>query len=111
MSILIQSKTLSITEALRAYIEQQVPKLLRRSNRIQTVSVFLETIGKRKKHDPSAMIARIKLSVPGRDVVVEKRAANLYHAITEVTLSAARQLEKVKARRLHRRPGFRLVTA
>ncbi len=103
MSILIQSKTLSVTAGLRSFIERQTRKLFTKSHRIQGVTVFLETIGRRKKNDQSATIARIKLSLPGKDVVVQRRAADLYQAIVEASHSAARQITRVKDKRITKR--------
>ncbi|HYD34661.1 MAG TPA: ribosome-associated translation inhibitor RaiA [Vitreimonas sp.] len=99
MKVLIQSKTLQVTEALRTFIERQAEKILRRQQRVNTITVFLESVG-RKKNDVQAAIARMKVAVPGKDIVVERRARDMYEAVVEVTARAKEGLSRLKERRL-----------
>ncbi len=110
MKVLVQSKTLSITKALRSFIERQARKLTRRGEPIQAVTVFVEIVGK-KKNDMQASIAKMKISLPGRDVMVERRARDLYEAVIDVTARASRQIRKTKERRLQHRRQWRLPSA
>jgi ribosomal subunit interface protein len=110
MLIHIQSKTLSVTAALRSFVHTQLTRLGRRGARIEGVTVFLDTI-KRKKNDVTASVARIKVAMPGRDVVVEHRSADLYQAITEASHRVARRLREAKLKRLdHKRLHLELPT-
>ncbi len=110
MQILVQSKTLSITAALRAFIERQARKLSRRGERVQAVTVFVETVGK-KKNDVQSAIAKMKVSLPGRDLMVERRAQDLYEAVIDVTARAARQIRKTKERRIQFKRSWRLPSS
>lgn len=107
MKILIQSKTLKITEALRAFVERQVLKVSKPGQRVDRVSVFLENVG-RKKNDLQSATAKIKVSVPGQDLIVQRRARDMYQAVTEATASAVRHLRKTKERRLDQHRHWRL---
>ena len=99
MRVLIQSKTLQVTEAMRAFIERQAAKILRRQPRINSITVFLESVGK-KKNDMQSAIARMKVVIPGKDIVVERRARDMYEAIVDVTTRAKEGLSRFKERRL-----------
>jgi ribosomal subunit interface protein len=65
------------------------------------VRVYLENI-ERKKTDPAAAKAKVKLEIPGKDIVVKEAAHDLYAAMTEAFKSAQRQLRKLKDKRLQR---------
>jgi ribosomal subunit interface protein len=99
MQIMIQSKTLAVTAALRAFIERQLNKLARLQPRATTVTVFLETVA-RKKNDLQASVARVKISMPGKDLIIERRAQDLYTAVVDVAEHAFRYLRKTKEKRL-----------
>jgi ribosomal subunit interface protein len=107
MKILIQSKTLAVTEAMRSFIERQTRRLFRKSQRVGQVTIYLETLSKRKKHDVQSACAKFQVHLPGRDIVVERRAVDLYQAIADASASAARRLRKFKEKRIgvhrHRR--------
>ena len=102
MYVFIHSKTIAVTAALRAFAERQARKLVKKGRKIEVVNVFVETIG-RKKNDLQSAVAKMQVSIPGKDVIVERRSADLYQALMDVTNSASRQLGKVKDRRLKHR--------
>jgi ribosome-associated translation inhibitor RaiA len=81
------------------FAERQLAKLLKPTHDVGQVSVFLEQIS-RKKNDVKAAVARVKISLPGKDVVVERHARDLYEAIAAVSDRALRSVTKMKERRL-----------
>ncbi len=101
MQVIVQSKTFTVTEALRAFIGKHLTRLFRRRGRVSQVIVYLEVVPK-KKNDLFATSAKIYLGVPGKSIVVQERAEDLYLAIVQAAHSAARQLRKFKERRVHR---------
>lgn len=100
MNVIVQSKTFAITEALRAFVEKHLTRLLRKGSRISQVVVYLEAVPK-KKNDLSATSAKIYIDLPGRNIVVQEKAQDLYLAIVQAAHSAARQVRKLKERRHH----------
>lgn len=99
MFVTVQSKTIQVTQALRAFAERQLEKLFKTTNQVGQVSVFLEQVSK-KKNDMKSAVARVKVSLPGKDVVVERHARDLYEAISDVSDRAHRAVRKMKERRL-----------
>lgn len=108
MNVIVQSKTFVVTEAIRAFVSRHLTKVLRQGGRVSQVLVFLESIPK-KKNDLTATTAKIYVDLPGKNIVVQERAQDLYVAITEAAHSAARQLRKLRERRhSHRGQRFAL---
>lgn len=105
MNIIVQSKTFAVTEALRAFVEKHITRLFRKKSRISQVIVYLESIPK-KKNDLFSTCAKIYIDMPGKNIVVQEKAADLYLAIAEAAHSAARQLRKFKERRTHHEGKF-----
>jgi ribosomal subunit interface protein len=105
MTVIVQSKTFVVTEALRAFVTQQVQKLLKHSKKILEVVVFLEMV-KRKKNDVYSASAQFVIVMPQRRVVVRQKAKDLYIAISEAARSTLRQVGRVKERRLARALRF-----
>jgi ribosomal subunit interface protein len=103
MKVLIQSKTLEVSAALRDFVERQTNRIANHKHRVNSVSVSLENIT-RKKNDQTSAVARLKIDLPGKkDVIVERRAANLYEAIMEACERAMRYVRKLKEKRLEQR--------
>lgn len=98
MTVIVESKRLKVTQALRAYIEEQADKLAKLGKGITQVRVHLEKIAK-KTNDPHANVVTFHVSIPGKDVVVTKRAVDMYEAIVEATEGAVRQLRKQHEKR------------
>ena len=101
MNVIVHSKTMVITEALRSFATRQAQRLKNRGQRIANVIVFLEFI-QRKKNDARAATAKFLIDLPGKNIVVQERAKDLYFAIHRAALSANRQVRKVKERRMYR---------
>jgi ribosomal subunit interface protein len=108
MNVIVHSKTMVITEAIRSFVVRQSRKLIQRGRKVGQVVVFLENI-QRKKNDVTSATAKFLIDLPGKNVVVQERAQDLYLAINNAAHRAGRQLGKVKERRLKRAAGLRYV--
>lgn len=105
MHIIVQSKTLAITEGLQQCIHRQARKLERLGVKISKVRVFLETLRKKRSDNKNASVT-YAIGLPGKkEVVVVRQAADMYEAIVDATNRVIRQVRKAKERRLdaHRR--------
>jgi ribosomal subunit interface protein len=98
MNVIVQSKTLVVTEAIRSFATQQAHRLLRKGRKIGQVTVFLELI-KRKKNDMSAATAKFYVDLPGKNIFVQERASDLYLAISQASKRVTRRIGKVKEKR------------
>jgi len=98
MTVLVQSNSLKVTKALQRFVEDQAAKVLKLGKRVVKIQVYLESIAK-KNNDPHANKVTYQVSIPGKDVVVTKGAADMYDAIVDATDSAVRQLRKLYERR------------
>jgi putative sigma-54 modulation protein len=99
MNVIVQSKTLKITEAIRAFVEHEAEKLRRRGQKISQVTVFLEQVA-RKKNDVGAATAKFLVELPGRQVLVQHKAHDLYLAISEAAGRATLQVRRFRERRV-----------
>ena len=98
MNVIVQSKTMVITEAIRNFAIRQTRKLLRRGQKIGNVFVFLETV-KRKKNDEFAAIAKFYVDLPGRNIVVQEKAKDIYLAMHDAAAATLRQIGRSKEKR------------
>lgn len=98
MNVIVQSQTMVITEGIRAFALRQLKRLSSRGQKIQNVRVFLETIA-RKKNDAHAATAKVYIDIPGKRVVVQRRAKDLYFALSEAAKHAVQQVSRVKERK------------
>jgi len=105
MNISVQSKTLEITEAMRGFCYQQAKKLNRLGRRISSINIYIENI-KKKKNDPGSASVKYSVSLPGKQVVVRRRAANMYDAIVDATNSVLRQVRKRKEKRISKQRNW-----
>lgn len=99
MNVSVQSKTLEITEAMRNFCHKQAKKLNRLGRRISNINIYIEN-NKKKKNDPGAASVKYSVSLPGKVVVVKRRAVNMYDAVVDATNSALRQVRKRKEKRI-----------
>lgn len=104
MNVSVQSKTLEITTALRKFCEGQAQKLGRISQKISSISIYVENIAK-KKNDPTGASVQYSVNVPGKVLVVKRKAADLYEAVVDATNGIMRQVRETKERRLDRKRG------
>lgn len=102
MNVIVQSKTLEITDALRAFCEKQARKVSRFSKKISSINIYIENIS-RKKNDPNAASVQYSVNVPGKVVVVKKTSVNLYDAVVDATNSIMRQVRKSKEKRIDKK--------
>lgn len=104
MFIDIQSKSVSVTRALRAFAQEQATKLRRQGARIHSIRIFLELLD-------GSDSSRVKfvIGLPGREIVVTYDGGDMYQTIRETADRAMRQLRKfVEQRRdLKRRKPLR----
>lgn len=106
MVVIVTSKTLQVTQALRDMAERQAQKLHRFGKQIIRVRVSLEAVTK-KKNDSHATIVQYHVELPGRDVVVKRKARDMYEALVDAASSASRQVRKVKEKQLTFKRGYR----
>lgn len=108
MRVIVQSKTLPVTSAIRRFAQRQAEKISKFSSRITAIFVYLEKV-KGKDNDPFAASVRYHVLLPGHDVVVRRKATDLYLAMVEAASRAGRQVRKLKEKRLttHRDPKYR----
>ncbi len=93
MTVIVGSKNFNVTAAIRQFIEDHAGKLFKVHHKISKVRVHLESV-ERKQNDPTANQATIEVEVPGKDVVVTKRAVDMYTAIGQAIKIALRDLRK-----------------
>lgn len=107
MTLIVESKRLKVTQALRDFVEKQAQKLTKLGERSVTkVAVYLETVTK-KSNDPSANVVTYALSLPGKKVVVvKKHAVDMYEAIVAASNEALRRVRKIKEKRLDKQRGL-----
>ncbi|MBP7774643.1 ribosome-associated translation inhibitor RaiA [Candidatus Woesebacteria bacterium] len=98
MQVIVEAKSLTVTEALRLHVEKQAQKLLKLEKKITAVRVFLETVAK-KRNDPAANTATFHVEIPGKDVTVTKHAVDMYEAVIAAADGAVKQVQKVMEKR------------
>lgn len=106
MDVIVTSKTLYVTQALRAMATRQAQKLYRLGKRILRVRVSLEAVV-RKKNDTQATVVQYHVELPGKDVVVRRKARDMYEALVDAASSAARQVRKAKEKQVSFKKGYR----
>lgn len=106
MDVIVTSKTLQITQALRQAAIRQAEKLLKFGKKILRVRVSLEAVAK-KKNDTQAAIVQYHVELPGKDVVVRRQARDMYEALVDAASRAGRQICKIKEKRIYFKRGYR----
>jgi ribosomal subunit interface protein len=104
MQVLVESKKLTVTAALRAFVQKHAQKLATLGIRVRQVRVFLENVA-RKTGEAHRSGVTIRVEMPGKDVVVERKDHDLYTAIVAATERVKFQLSKLKLRQLERDRG------
>lgn len=102
MNVVVHSKTVPVTKAMRRFIEKQAGKVNKLSHKINQFTVFLEN---RRNHAGLSIESKVnvKLSIPGKDILASAKADNLYTAVNEAMEDAVRGLRKRKERFMSRR--------
>ena len=106
MNILVHSKTLPVTDSIRTFVGRQVRKVAKLSGKVLAVNVFLDTVKTSRGLNQLAE-AKIRVIVPGKNVMVRSRAHDLYLAISQAMADAAQALRKRKERYLTKRAWLR----
>lgn len=98
MKVIIRSKTLEVTKALNAFIKKQARKLTKSGQRIEKITVFLEAV--RPKNDEKSSVVKFFVDMPGKNLVVQRQAEDMYKAIVDTADRASRYMRKNKEKRL-----------
>ena len=104
MQVIVESKNLTVTEALRLHIVKQAQKIERLKKPVTAVRVYLENI-KKKSNDPKANGVTIRVEMTGHDVTVHKTAVDMYEAIVQAVEGAVRTVRKSAEKRLTKARG------
>ena len=99
MKVISRSKTLEVTKALQSFIQKQARKLSKSGQRISKITVFMETVA-RKKNDTTASSVKFHVDIPGKNIVVKRTANDMYTAIVDAADRANRYLRKSKEKRI-----------
>jgi ribosomal subunit interface protein len=110
MKVLVQAKNIAVTPAIAQAVTRQAQKLGRLSHKIRKVSAFLEIV-ERKKNDYQSAKVLLKVDWPGKDLVIERTAFDLYEAIVDASERACRAVRKAKEKRRNERIYQKMVTA
>lgn len=102
MNILVHSKTLQVTDAIRQYVAKQVRKIGKFSRKVSAVNVFLEVV-KTKAGVEQEAVAKIQVMIPGKDVMTKSKAHDLYLAIHNAIEDAGHSMRKRKEKWMDRR--------
>lgn len=99
MRVLVASKTLEITQALREFAYEQTQKLDKLNQRISQIKIFLDQQARKTKRSRNALV-KLVISLPGKTVVIRHKAHDMYEALVEATDKTVRQVRKLKEKRL-----------
>ncbi len=98
MTVIVESKKMKVTQAIRKFAEMQALKVSKLGKSVLDIKIHLEKIRK-KKMDESSNIVTYFVSTPGKNIIVKSKSADMYAAIVEATSSAVRKLRKVSEKR------------
>lgn len=98
MTVIVESKKMKVTEAIRMFAQKQAQKLMKLGKGVSQIRIHLESVAK-KKSDARANMVTYCVSVPGKDIVVKKHAVDMYAAIVDATEGAVRKLRKSHEKR------------
>lgn len=99
MNIIVQSKSVPVTAALRRFIERQALKVVRKGRRVTSIFVFLETVA-RKKNESDAAEVKFLINAPGKTMCIQRQGHDLYEVIVDTANRASRSVRKLKERRI-----------
>jgi len=98
MTVIVESKKMKVTKAIREFAQNQALRISKLGKSVLDIKIHLEKQAK-KKMDKSSNIVTYLISIPGKDIVVQSKSADMYNAIIEATKSAVRKLRKVNEKR------------
>lgn len=103
MKISIQAKDMDVTKAIRQFVVEKTSKVFKKFGKtVIGVRVYIEHVA-RKKNDPNASRAKIKVEIPGEDIVVASKSSDAYQAIAQAVNAASRSLRKIKGKKIAKR--------
>lgn len=100
MTVIVQAKSMSVTQSLRDFATSQARKIAKFSGRISQITVYLEQVTQRKTNDPTVASVKYLVRMPGKDIVVKRKATDMYDAIVDATDRVTRQVRKLKERKI-----------
>jgi putative sigma-54 modulation protein len=92
MNLTISGRHISITPAIRGYVESKLSRIRRHFDHVIDVNVVLSA-------DPLAQKAEVTCHVAGKDIFVESNDPDLYAAIDALADKLDRSIIKYKDRR------------
>lgn len=104
MNVIVHSKSVPVTQAIRGFVERQSIKIAKLSQPITEIRVFLDNVRTSQGLNQESKV-KVKVAVRGKDIVVAAKAKDMYRAITEAIEDATRALRKKKERHLSVRTG------
>lgn len=107
MDIFVHSKTLPVTQAIRDFIYRQVAKMGKLSQPVKEIRIYLEDIRTSQGTSQESQV-KIKVAIPGKDIVTKAHEKNLYTAISAAVADAVRAVRKRKEYRLTKKTEIRL---
>lgn len=111
MNVLVQTKDLEATGAIRQFIDDQLQKILKLGLPVKKVQAHLEYI-ERKNSDEHRAQVQFSVGLPGQaDIVVKESDKDLYRAITKATHSLIRHLRKSKEKKVDKVRRRQIATA
>ena len=93
MNILIQSIKFDADQKLLSFVDTKIKKLERFDDAITTAEVFLKLD---KDHEHGNKVVTITLSVPGDQLVAERRSHTFEEATDAAVDALKKQIEKIK---------------
>lgn len=99
MTVIVESKKMKVTQAIRLFAQNQAEKIKKLEKGVSQVRIYLESVAN-KKSDTHSNIVTYHVSIPGKDIVVKKSAVDMYAAIVDATQGAVRKLRKVSEKRM-----------
>lgn len=99
MNILVHSKSVPVTDAIREFVRKKLISVTKFSKTITHIDVFLDDVKSRKGLIEQAQVM-IKIGVPGKDILCRAKNPDLYKAICLAVEDSARWLRKKKEKYL-----------
>lgn len=99
MHVLIASKTLKITQAMRDFAQEQAEKLERLQQRVSKIRIVMEKMVPGSKREEDVVI-KIVVGLPGKTIVIKHTAHDMYEGLVEAADKVMRQARKFKEKRL-----------
>jgi ribosomal subunit interface protein len=96
MDVIVQTKSLKVTRALREFIQRQSHKLEKlRDLNVSKITVYLEQ-DTRKSNKNKKVSVKYNIELPGKDLWVEIDGYDFYDAIVDATNAALRKMRQKK---------------